>query len=337
MKQNKSKYETARVVAQYRSKYRVVCKNDEFWAEVTGKTIFKATSQLDYPVVGDLVSISELGYGKSIIEKILPRNNILQRKSAGKSDVQPIASNIDTAFIVQSVDRDFNLNRFERYLTIISAGKIEPVILLNKIDLISTAELDEKVSQIKDRFQNIVIITTSAADSSGIERLRRVINKNKTYCFVGSSGVGKSSIINKLLGKELLKTKMISTSTKKGKHATTHRELFVLENGGMVIDNPGIREVGVADAGEAVANVFGDISELAKSCKFVDCTHDHEPGCAVLAALKSGELSEAKYQNYNKLKKESDYYAMSTLEKRRKDRSFGRMVKNVMKLKKKNR
>ncbi len=337
MKQNNSGLEIARVVAQYRGKYRVRRGDNEFWAEITGKMMFIAEAQTDYPVVGDMVKISELESDHSVIREILPRKTVLQRKAAGKDEIQPIAANINVAFVVQAVDRDFNLNRFERYLTIINAGKIEPIIVLNKIDLISTTELEKKIAQLKDRFQNNKVLTTSAADSSGIERLRRVINKNKTYCFVGSSGVGKSSIINKLLGKELLKTKMISTSTKKGKHATTHRELFVLENGGMVIDNPGIREVGVADAGEAVANVFGDISELAKSCKFVDCTHDHEPGCAVLAALKSGELSEAKYQNYNTLKKESDYYAMSSLEKRRKDRSFGRMVKSVKKLKPKGR
>jgi len=274
---------------------------------------------------------------QAIIHKILPRKTFLQRKAAGKDEPQPIAANIDVAFVVQAVDRDFNLNRFERYLTIISAGKIKPVIILNKIDLITKEALAEKVGQIRARFHDVAIETTSTADNTGIEKLGQMIKRGKTFCFVGSSGVGKSSIINKLLGQELLKTKMISTSTKKGKHVTTHRELFVLSNGGLVIDNPGIREVGVGDVGEAVANVFGDISELAKCCKFVDCTHDHEPGCAVLAALKAGDLSEGKYFNYIKLKKESDHYAMSTLEKRRKDRSFGRMVKKVMKHKKKNR
>jgi len=322
-------------VAQYRGKYRVRSSAKEFWAEITGKMMFIAEAQTDYPVVGDMVKISELESDHSVIREILPRKTVLQRKAAGKDEIQPIAANINVAFVVQAVDRDFNLNRFERYLTIINAGKIEPIIVLNKIDLISTAELDERIAQLKDRFQNNKVLTTSAADGSGVAKLRQAIKKGKIYCLVGSSGVGKSSIINKLLGKELLKTKMISTFTNKGRHATTHRELFVLDNGGMVIDNPGIREVGLADVGEAVASVFGDIAELAKGCKFFDCTHDHEPGCAVLAALQSGELSEDKYLNYVKLKKESDHYAMSSLEKRRKDRSFGRMVKHVKKLKKK--
>jgi len=299
--------------------------------------MFAAENQSDYPVVGDLVAISEMGPDQAQIQAIMPRKTLLQRKAAGKEAVQPIAANIDVAFIVQAVDRDFNLNRFERYLTIVSKGKIKPIIVLNKIDLISRAELDDKITQIKDRFQKIKVLTTSAEDNAGIKRLAKEIKKGETYCFLGSSGVGKSSIINKLLGKELLKTRMISTSTKKGKHATTHRELFVLDNGGMVIDNPGIREVGLGEAGEAVDNVFGDISELARHCKFVDCTHDHEPGCAVLAALESGELSKDKYDNYLKLKKEADHYAMSSQEKRQKDRSFGRMVKNFKKIHKKGR
>lgn len=322
---------TARVVAQHRGKYRVRSDADEFWAEVTGKMMFSAAARTDYPIVGDLVVISELETGHAVIREILSRRTILCRKAAGKEDVQPIAANIDAAFMVQAVDRDFNLNRLERYLTIVSAGKIEPIIVLNKIDLVSNAELDEKVAQIKDRFQNIEIITTSAADRSGIEKLHNAIKKGKIYCFVGSSGVGKSSIINELLGKEMLKTKMISVSTKKGRHATTHRELFVLENGGMVIDNPGIREVGLVQAGEAVENVFGDIAELARHCQFTDCTHGHEPGCAVLSAVRSGELSGAKYANYLKLKKEADFYGLSSLERKRKEHSFGRMVKSYKK------
>lgn len=324
-------YLTARVVAQYRGKYRVRSEAKEFWAEVTGKMMFFAAARTDYPVVGDLVVISELEKGHAVIREILPRRTMLCRKAAGQDDIQPIAANIDVAFVTQAVDRDFNLNRLERYLTIVKAGKIEPVIVLNKSDLVSAEELADKIGQIKERFKDIEIITTSAADGSGLAGLRQAINKGKVYCFVGSSGVGKSSLINELLGQELLKTKMISVSTKKGRHVTTHRELFALQNGGMVIDNPGIREVGLVQAGEAVADVFGDIAELARNCQFSDCTHEHEPGCAVLSAVRSGVLSEAKYQNYLKLKKESDFYGLSSLEKKRKDCDFGRMVKGYKK------
>ncbi|MFH2034526.1 MAG: ribosome small subunit-dependent GTPase A [Candidatus Margulisiibacteriota bacterium] len=330
---NSSGFMTARVIAQYRGKYRVRSGTHEFWAEITGKMMFSAESQADDPIVGDNVEISQMADDQAIIDKILPRKSFLQRNAAGKDKLQPIAANIDAAFVVQAVDRDFNLNRFERYLTIINAGKIKPMIILNKIDLVPEEDLAKKVDQIKARFKDVTVETLSAAQSTGIEELKRAIEHGKIYCFVGSSGVGKSSIINKLLGQELLKTKMISASTKKGKHVTTHRELFVLDNGGMVIDNPGIREVGVGDAGDAVDNVFGEISELAKHCKFDDCTHDHEPGCAVRAAVKDGRISKEQYNSFMKLKKEADYYAMSALEKRRKDRSFGRMVKNVMKVK----
>ena len=331
MKQNKSNYIIARVVAQYRGKYRINSGAKEFWAEVTGKTMYQAVSQLDYPVVGDLVNIVELEYGNAIIEAVLPRKNILQRKSAGKDSVQPIASNIDTAFIVQAVDRDFNLNRFERYLAIVASAKISPVFVLSKSDLITSEELKEKITLMGDRFKDIPIITVSILAESGIDSIRKEILPNQIYCLLGSSGVGKSSIINKLLGKELLKTKEISAHTKKGKHATTHRELFVLDGGGMIIDNPGMREIGLADAKDGVSSVFSEIEQLSKGCRFIDCTHQHEPGCRVLAAVESGELSDEKYDSYIKLKKESDYYDMTSLEKRRKDKSFGKMVKTAMK------
>ena len=331
MEQNITEIKAARVITQYRGKYRVLLNNKEFWAEVTGKLIYAALSQLDYPVVGDLVNIIETGDDNAVIQDVLPRKSILKRKAAGKDEAQPIAANVDTAFIVQAIDRDFNLNRFERYLMIVKAGRIKPSIILNKIDLISKVELEEKIAQVKERFQDIPVVKASASDESGIEGLLKSLKRGEMHCFVGSSGVGKSSLINRLLGKDGLKTIEISTSTKKGKHATTHRELFILKNGSMVIDNPGMREVGVGDAGRAVADVFSDIAELAQGCKFTDCTHEHEADCAVLSALKSGQLSEEQYLNYIKLKKESDHYAMSGLEKRRRDKSFGKMVKNAMK------
>lgn len=326
---------TARVIAQHRGKYRVRNESREYWAEITGKMMFNAVSPSDYPIVGDLVVISELEDGHAIIKEILPRKSLLQRKAVGRDENQPIAANIDIAFIVQSVDRDFNLNRLERYVTIARTGKIEPVIILNKVDLISEQELRDKIGQVKNRFHDIAVLFSSTIGQPGITSIQSAIKKGKVYCFIGSSGVGKSSIINKLLGDELLKTKEISASTNKGRHATTHRELFYLENGGMVIDNPGMREVGIAEAGGVIEDVFSDISDFAANCRFDNCTHIHEPGCAVLAALEEGQVSQEQYANYIKLKKEADHYSMSQLEKKQKDRKFGRMVKNVLKLKQK--
>jgi len=327
MEQKNQDFSIARVVAHHRGKYRV----GEFWAEVTGKIMFTAGAQADYPVVGDWVRISKLENDHALIHEILPRKTIIQRKAAGKDETQVIAANIDVALIIEAVDRDYNLNRLERYLSLATAGKIKPVIVLNKIDLISKIALAEIVAQTKNRFNKVDILTTSTLHDNSIDELAKLIENQKTYCFLGSSGVGKSSLINRLLGKDILRTKEISISTKKGKHTTTHRELFTLKNGGMVIDNPGMREVGLADTGVENENVFDEIGKLAKACKFTDCTHSHESSCAVLAAVEARELDKNKYLNYLKLKKESDYNARTKLEKRRKDRKFGKMVHKVKK------
>lgn len=335
MEQHADKITEARIIAQYRGEYRVAAKNKEYWAEVTGKMMFTAETAADYPVVGDLVSITELGHDEAIIRDILPRKNMLARKIAGGHGTQPIAANVDTAFVVQAVDRDFNLNRFERYLTLIKSCDIHPVFILNKTDLIPKDALDERISSVSERFENIPLVCTSISDNSSIDRLKDLISSGQIYCFLGSSGVGKSSLLNKLLGSDSIATKEISVSTKKGKHTTTHRELFILKDGGMIIDNPGMREIGLTDSDSGLHDVFSDIENLSSSCRFVDCTHEHEPGCAVLAAVETGELSRKKYDSYLKLKKETAFFAMTEVEKRQRDKRFGKMVKNVVKVKKK--
>ncbi|MCL5667378.1 MAG: ribosome small subunit-dependent GTPase A [Patescibacteria group bacterium] len=188
-----------------------------------------------------------------------------------------------------------------------------------------------EIKQIKNRFGGADVIFTSTVTQEGLDELKSYIAKGKTYCFLGSSGVGKSSLINKLIGGETIKTKGISLGTSRGKHTTTTREMYFLSGGGIVIDNPGMREVGLADAGAGVENVFEKITLLAQECKFTDCTHTHEPGCAVLLAVNSGKLDKGQYANFLNLKKETDYYEMTDFEKRKKDRDFGKFVKKAKK------
>lgn len=328
----------ARVISEYKGAYKVKNDNGEFFAKVTGKRMFVASSREDFPAVGDWVTIEQLPENQAVIKEILPRKTIIKRSSISGDGAQIIATNIDVAFVVESVDRDFNLNRFERYSAIAKDGGVKPVIILNKIDLISKEELDIKLGQIKNRFNDVDFIPTSIVTDEGLNKLKMYMENGKTYCFLGSSGVGKSSLINKLLGENIIKTENISTSTGKGKHTTTNREMYFLpaspaggENGPVVVDNPGMREIGMTDAIAGIDNLFDEISKIAEGCKFSDCSHTHEAGCEVLSALKSGKINMERYLNYLSLKKESEHYEMSEIEKREKDRSFGKFIKNAKK------
>ncbi len=324
-------FSIARVIVEYRGAYKVRNTNGEYLAKITGKQMFKASSREDYPAVGDWVAITELGAERAVIHEVLPRRTMIKRKYSNKNETQIIATNIDVAFVVESVNRDYNLNRFERYFAIANDGGVKPAIILNKIDLISKEERDSKMAQLKNRFSDTDIILTSTITNEGLNELKTHISSGKTYCFLGSSGVGKSSLINKLLGENVIKTEDISLSTGRGKHATTNREMYFLKNGGIVIDNPGMREVGMTDTSAGIDSLFDEIITLAKKCKYIDCTHTHEPGCEVLSALKSGKLDEDKYSNYINLKKEAEHYEMTELEQREKDRKFGKFVKKAKK------
>ncbi|TAK51730.1 MAG: ribosome small subunit-dependent GTPase A, partial [Bacteroidetes bacterium] len=263
----------ARVIAEHKAAYKVMSSNGEYLARIMGKQMFSATKRVDYPAVGDWVVITELDKEKAIIHNILSRKTILKKKYSDKQDAQIIATNIDIAFIIEALGRDFNLNRFERYFVLANEGGIKPTIILNKSDLVSEIELSQRIDQIKNRFDNTDIISTSTITDPGLNELANYITKGKTYCFLGSSGVGKSSLINKLLKKDTIKTQEISESSGRGKHTTTTREMYFIENGGIVIDNPGTREVGIADAGSGIENVFDEITLLSKECRYADCTH----------------------------------------------------------------
>jgi ribosome biogenesis GTPase len=325
------KYSVARVIAEHRGVYKIKNLNGEYSARVTGKQMLGRISRENFPAVGDWVAITELNKDQAIIYKILPRKTIVQRKSIDRGHIQIMATNVDVAFIVESIGRDYNLNRFERYFSIANSGGVKPAIILNKIDLIPKEELELKLAEIRKRFEDVDIITTSTINDKGLNDLENYITSKNTYCFLGSSGVGKSSLINKLLKKSIIKTGDVGIHNHRGKHVTTSREMYFLENGGIVIDNPGIREVGVVNTPSAIDSVFDEIRELAKKCKYVDCTHVHEPECEVLSALKSGKLDMQKYSNYINLKKEAEYNNISKFKKKEKEQKFGKFIKTAKK------
>lgn len=332
--QNLDSFGVGRVISEHKERYVVKTTVKEYDGEIIGNLRFSAHNRSDFPAVGDWVAISEYDANKVLIHSVFPRKTIIERQSVGKQgEKQIIATNVDYAFIVQAVDRDFNINRIERYLTICNASNVKPVIILNKIDLINDTELTKLISTVQERIKQVPIISISNKSQKGIERLKKNIEKSKTYCLLGSSGVGKSTLLNNLVGKQLMKTNVISTSTNKGRHVTSHRELLVLENGGILIDNPGMREVGITDSTDGLEGTFKEIIELSKYCKFNDCTHTTEVGCAVLKAVKNGEIDKSSYENYLKMEREKKHFESTVAEKRKKDKDFGKMIKNYKKKK----
>jgi len=327
----------ARIIKEHKELYVVQNEEGIFNAEITGNMRYVAESREDFPAVGDWVEASIFDGGQAIIHKILPRFSKLERQAVGShGEKQLIATNINKAFIVQSVDRDFNLNRLERYFVIAHNGGIDPVIILNKTDLITDIQLSDICQQVVDRIKNAHLFMTSTVSNQRLNKVRELLSAGDTYCFIGSSGVGKSSIINYLLGEELLDTKEISQATNKGKHTTTHRELLLLENGSILIDTPGMREIGMTESSAGMEMTFNDISNLANNCKFNNCSHVDEPGCKVLEAIDEGALSYEEYENYKKLERQTEHFSASVADKRKRDKDFGKMIKEVMKNKKKN-
>jgi ribosome biogenesis GTPase len=301
---------TGRILSQSKGLYRVACEKGELMAEVSGKLRYEALRLSDFPAVGDFVMLDrdEDGGGNAIIHHILKRKSVFIRKAAGTSnDEQVVASNIDTVFICMSLNNDFNLRRLERYLSIGWDSGAVPVVVLTKSDLCD--DVQERLCEVEEVCIGADILVTSSMHKDGYTQVLPYIKEGSTVAFMGSSGVGKSTLINRLIGEDRLYTSGLRNDDK-GRHTTTSRELILLENGGMVIDTPGMRELGIESAD--LSKSFSDIDELASQCRFNDCTHTSEPGCAVLKAIAEGILSEERLSSYQKLKVEAGYEGLDS-------------------------
>ena len=329
-------HQIARVTTVNKNNYTINNGHGDVSAEVTGKLMYSADSPLDYPATGDWVLAQYFNNDSfAIISEIVPRKSMLKRKTSGKKiEFQLIATNIDTGLIVQSLDNNYNLRRLERYLVMINQSNIQPVVLLSKSDLLTVSEIDKKVDDIHVLNPDIQVLSFSNKDKTRLKHVKELLAPRKTYCLLGSSGVGKSTLINNLLDEVRLQTHEVREKDGKGRHITTRRQLIKLQNGAMIIDTPGMREIGNFDVDTGIHETFDEIVELSNQCRYNDCSHTHEQGCAIWAALKEGIITQDRYQNFIKLNKESAFYEMSYLEKKRKDKKFGKFVKSVLKEKK---
>ncbi|MCG8483839.1 MAG: ribosome small subunit-dependent GTPase A [Clostridia bacterium] len=295
-----------RVSVEYKNSYKVLTQNGEVMSRISGKLDYEASLKSDYPAVGDWVALDRENNsnGDAIIHGILTRKSVFSRKTAGKtSDEQIVATNVDTLFICMALNNDYNISRLERYISLAWESGANPVVILTKADLCDDVSM--KVFEVEQVALGIDVLVVSAISKEGINDILAYIKPKETIAFIGSSGIGKSTLINTLLGDEKQKVNEIRKD-EKGRHTTTYRELIKLPSGGIVIDTPGMREIQIFSAD--IDTSFNDIEEIAKSCHFTDCKHESEPKCAVKQAIKEGRITEQRLRSYKKLKKELEYF-----------------------------
>ena len=303
----------ARVTRSAANIFRVRGETYSGQAVLAGKLRHAAETTADLPTVGDWVGIRCPQDGDARIEALLPRRSALSRKVAGKrAHEQVVAANVDLVIVMMALDGDFNLRRLERYLTAIWESGAQPLVLLNKTDLCD--ESAERSGEVEQVAAGVPVLQASCKHGDGVDAVREHIGPGRTAVLVGSSGAGKSTLINRLLGEIVQRTRSVREDDDRGRHTTTHRELFLLPNGGLLIDSPGIRELQVWGGEQSLAQAFDDIEEMAADCRFRDCSHESEAGCAVLAAVEAGGLESRRLENYHTLQKELRYLEMKQSE-----------------------
>lgn len=326
-------HEVSRVVSVHKDSYVITKGSGDVFAELSGHLSYTAESVADLPTTGDWVYADFYDEDThAIIHSVFPRRTLLKRKTAGKLvDIQLIAANIDIAFIIQSVDYNFNLRRLERYLVMVYEGGITPVVLLSKCDLITQDEIQKIRDSVLSVSPQATVTAFSNLSGDNIDTIKNSLLPGHTYCLLGSSGVGKTTLLNSILGSENFTTQSVSKKENKGRHTTTSRELIQLDNDAMLIDTPGMRELGNLSVDAGMDETFSEIISLSQQCKFNNCSHTNEKGCAILAAINEGELPEQRFKNYLKMKNESAFNEMSYSEKRKKDKDFGKLIKSTLK------
>ena len=338
--ENTNELVPARITQEHKGLYMIINSEGEYLAEISGKMRYTARGYADFPAVGDWILAKIFPQeNKGIIHAVLKRKTRFSRKavlsggmpdSQGKTEEQVIASNINTVFIVNSMDSDFSLRRIERYMTSVYDSNMNPVIVLNKSDIVS--DIDSYINQAESIAFGVPVIPVSGLTGDGIDNLRKFIHPGETIVFLGSSGVGKSTIINCLTGTDSQKVNEVREADRKGRHTTTTRELIMLPDGGILIDTPGMREFQPWKGEKDTGSAFEDIESFAQNCRFKDCSHESEPGCAVKEALSNGHLDPGRFKNYMQMKREARY--LETRVEKRAELAEKKKWKEIAKLQK---